>query len=112
MAMKRLEPVIWTKGTFLTPQHLQLQDRFLENMLHFHLDALSFRPWGFRDVQVNQELLAAGTFAISSASGIFPDGLLFDIPNSDAAPPPKRLDELFAPDHDEIGVYLAIPEYR
>jgi type VI secretion system protein ImpJ len=80
--MKRLEPVIWAKGPFLTPQHLQLQDRLLENMLQFHLGALAFRPWGFRQLQVNQELLAAGTFALSHASGIFPDGLLFDIPNS------------------------------
>jgi type VI secretion system protein ImpJ len=110
--MKRLEPVIWAKGTFLTPQHLQLQDRFLENMLQFHLDALAFRPWGFRQLQVNQELLAAGTFALSSASGIFPDGLLFDIPNSDPAPMPKPLAELFGPDDAEIPVYLAIPQYR
>jgi type VI secretion system protein ImpJ len=110
--MKRLEPVIWAKGTFLTPQHLQLQDRFLESILDFHLDALTFRPWGFRQFQVNQELLAAGTFALASASGIFPDGLLFDVPTSDPPPPPKRLVELFGPDQEEIAVYLAIPQYR
>ena len=33
--MKRLQQVIWTKGTFLTPQHLQIQDRFLENLLQY-----------------------------------------------------------------------------
>jgi len=110
--MKRLEPVIWSKGTFLTPQHLQLQDRFLENTLQFHLDALAFRPWGFGELQVNQELLANGTFALSNASGILPDGLLFDIPNSDAAPAPKPLLELFSPDQDEVAVYLGIPQYR
>ena len=110
--MKRLEPVIWAKGTFLTPQHLQIQDRFLENTLQFQLEALSFRPWGCRQLLANQELLAAGTFAISSASGIFPDGLLFDIPNSDPAPAPRPLAELFAPDQEEMTVYLAIPQYR
>ena len=87
--MKRLQPVIWTKGTFLSPQHLQLQDRFLENLLQFHLDSLSFRPWGFRSLQIGREALTAGSLAISTASGIFPDGLLFDIPGSDSAPPPK-----------------------
>src|SRR5262249_13401892 len=110
--MKRLEPVIWAKGTFLTPQHLQIQDRFLENTLRFQLDALSFRPWGCRQFQANQESVTAGTFAISSASGIFPDGLLFDIPNSDSAPPPRPLAELFAPEQEEMVVYLAIPQYR
>ena len=60
--MKRLQQVIWTKGTFLTPQHLQIQDRFLENLLQFQIESLSFRPWGFRTLQITQEGLAAGYF--------------------------------------------------
>src|SRR3954452_4355793 len=110
--MKRLQPVIWTKGTFLSPQHLQLQDRFLENLLQFHLDSLSFRPWGFRSLQISREALAAGSLGISSASGIFPDGLLFDIPGSDQAPPPKILAECFEPDQTTLDVHLAVPQYR
>ena len=43
-AMKRLQPVIWMKGTLLSPQYLQTQDRFLENSLKFQLDGLSFGP--------------------------------------------------------------------
>ena len=101
--MRRLEPVIWTKGTFLSPQHLQIQDRFLENLLRFQLDSLVFRAWGFRRLQIDQEALAGGTFAIASASGIFPDGLLFDIPASDAAPPVKIMAECFEPDQNDAG---------
>jgi len=110
--MKQLQPVIWTKGTFLSPQHLQLQDRFLENLLQFQLDSLTFRPWGFRSLQISRESLAAGSLGISSASGIFPDGLLFDIPASDQAPPPKILAECFEPDQTTLDVYLAVPQYR
>jgi type VI secretion system protein ImpJ len=110
--MKRLQPVIWTKGTFLSPQHLQLQDRFLENLLQFHLESLAFRPWGFLSLQISQEALAAGSFGISSASGIFPDGLLFDIPASNGAPPPKPLAECFEPDQAMLDLYLAVPQYR
>ena len=110
--MKRLQPVIWTKGTFLSPQHLQLQDRFLENLLQFHLDSLSFRPWGFRSLQISREALASGSLGISSASGIFPDGLLFDIPNSDSAPPLKLLADCFEPDQTSLDVYLSVPQYR
>jgi len=110
--MKRLQPVIWTKGTFLSPQHLQLQDRFFENVLEFDLHNLSFRPWGFRSLLISQALLAGGTFGISSASGIFPDGLLFDIPTCDAAPPPKLLAECFEPDQTSLELYMAVPEYR
>jgi type VI secretion system protein ImpJ len=110
--MKRLQQVIWTKGTFLSPQHLQIQDRFLENLLQFQLESLVFRPYGFRSLQISQEALAGGTLAISSASGILPDGLLFDIPTSDAAPPPKLLAECFEPDQKMLDLYLAIPQYR
>src|SRR5436305_10872370 len=96
--MKRLQQVICSKGTFLSPQHLQLQDRFLENLLQFHLESLAFRPWGFSVLQVSQEGLAAGSFGLTKAAGILPDGLLFDIPGSDAAPPPKLLADCFEQD--------------
>jgi type VI secretion system protein ImpJ len=110
--MKRLQPVIWTKGTFLSPQHLQIQDRFLESVLHFQLETLSFRPWGFRSLQIGQEALAEGSFTIAAASGILPDGLLFEIPNSDGAPALKQLAECFEPDQTTLDVFLAVPQYR
>ena len=110
--MRRLEPVIWAKGTFLNPQYLQIQDRFLEDSLQFKLNSLYFRPWGFGKLRIDQEALAAGTFAISEASGILPDGLLFDMPRSDAPPPPRPLAPHFGPDQASMDVFLAVPRYR
>jgi type VI secretion system protein ImpJ len=110
--MKQLQPVLWTKGTFLTPQHLQLQDRFLEDSLNFRLQALKFCAWGFSEVVLDQELLADGQLAISRASGIFPDGLLFDIPASDQPPPSKALVEFFDPGVRDLDIYLTVPDYR
>src|SRR5262245_37868464 len=110
--MTRLQPVIWKKGTLLSPQYLQTQDRFLENTLKFHLDALAFAPWGFRRLQISQEALAAGYFAISDAAGIFPDGLLFDIPDADTTPAPKPLADCFEADQNQLDIFLAIPHYR
>jgi type VI secretion system protein ImpJ len=110
--MKQLQPVLWTKGTFLTPQHLQLQDRFLEDSLNFRLQALNFCGWGFSEVVLDQELLADGQLAISRASGIFPDGLLFDIPGSDQPPPSKALADFFDPDVRNLDIYLTVPDYR
>lgn len=110
--MRRLQPVIWMKGTFLNPQYLQTQDRYLENALQFHLESLSFAPWGFRELRVDHEALSAGYFSLAQASGIFPDGLLFDIPNSDPPPAPKPLAEFLEPDQETMEVYLAVPHYR
>jgi type VI secretion system protein ImpJ len=110
--MKRLQPVIWSKGTFLAPQHLQIQDRFIEGTLEFTMDSLNYRPWGFGRLGINQEALAGGVFAITSASGLLPDGLPFDIPDSDPAPAPKPLDQCFEAEQTSLDVYLAIPHYR
>lgn len=110
--MKRLQPVIWMKGTFLSPQYLQTQDRFIESTLEFYMDALSFAPWGFKRLQINQDALDAGSFAITDAAGIFPDGLIFDIPDSDPPPSPKLLVDSFEPDQKTLDVFLAIPDYR
>jgi len=110
--MRILQPVIWSKGTFLSPQHMQTQDRFTESMLQFRLESLQFRPWGFSHLCINQEALAAGTFAIHEAAGLFPDGLPFEIPSSDPAPPVKPLAGYFDKDQETLDLFLAIPNYR
>src|SRR3981081_3547742 len=110
--MKQLEPVIWTKGTLLNPQHFQMQDRFIESNLQFQLDVLAFRPWGFSRFRIDQEALSSGVVAIPEAAGIFPDGLLFDVPVSDSGPASRALSDAFDPDQESIEVFVAVPNYR
>src|SRR6266705_3374310 len=110
--MRQMQPVLWTKGLLLTPQHLQTQDRFLEDLIEFQLSALTFHPWGFHRLNIDREALAGGVLAISSASGILPDGMLFDLPESDPVPAPKSLETSWQPDQQTLDLYLAVPEYR
>jgi len=110
--MRQLQPVIWSKGTFLTPQHLQIRDRFVEDSLQFRLEGLNFRPWGFRELKVNQEALTEGNFSLSRAAGLMADGVPFEIPDSDPAPDLKPLMPLFEADQQSLDIYLAIPCYR
>lgn len=110
--MRQLQPVIWAKGTFLSPQHLQAQERFVEDSLRFYLESLGSQGWGFSCLQLDARALAAGTLSISSASGVFPDALLFDIPGSDTAPQARPLDKCFPAGQDRCDFFLAIPEYR
>jgi len=112
MFMRYLQPVLWAKGTMLSPQHMQMQDRFLEDSLQFRLETLSYCAWGFRRLQVDRDTLSAGQFSLAEADGIFPDGLLFDLPNADVAPPPRPVADHFTPDTEFVDVYLAVPNYR
>jgi type VI secretion system protein ImpJ len=110
--MRQLQPVLWTKGVLLNPQHLQTQDRFLEDLIEFQLSNLSAYPWGFSRLELDREALAGGVVAISSAAGILPDGLLFDMPMADPPPAPRPLEGCWEPDQTSLEVYLAIPDYR
>jgi type VI secretion system protein ImpJ len=112
VVVRRLEPIVWHKGTLLTPQHLQQQDGYLEDITRFQVNALTFRPWGFQSLRIDREALAGGHLAIAVASGMLSDGLLFDIPEADAAPAPRPLADTFAPDDVRLDFYLAIPHQR
>jgi type VI secretion system protein ImpJ len=110
--MRQLQPVLWTKGVLLNPQHLQTQDRFLEDVIDFQLSNLVVYPWGFSRLEIDREALGGGALAISAAAGILPDGLLFDMPGADSPPPPRPLEGCWEPDQQTLDVYLTIPEYR
>ena len=110
--MTQVQPVLWTKGVLLDPQHLQAQDRYFESLLHARIGAATFRPWGFRRLALDLDALNTGTVALLDASGLFPDGLPFDIPGADAVPAPRPLLQLWDRDIPTLDVYLAIPEYR
>ena len=109
--MRQLQPVIWSKGTFLSPQHLQAQERFVEDSARFYLDSLNPRSWGFRDLQLDAKALSEGRLAITRATGIFPDALPLDIPISEPPPPARILDECFSHGKSSCVFYLTVPEY-
>lgn len=110
--MRQMQKVLWSKGVLLSPQHLQTQDRFFEDLIGFQLSGFLAFPWGFSSLDLDHEALQSGTLALSAASGILPDGLLFDMPAEDAPPPPRPLEGSWKPDQSSLLAYLAIPEHR
>lgn len=110
--MKHLQPVIWAKGTFLSPQHLQAQDRYLEDTLLFRVNSLAFRPYGFTQLGINRQALSAGLLSLAEAAGILPDGLCFEMPGSHTLPDARPLAECFRPDQVYADVFLGIPQHR
>ncbi len=75
----RCEKIVWTEGMFLRPQHLQQHDRYLENQIYTRALHLSRYAWGFTSLAVDEQSLNLGKVVISEASGILPDGTLFEI---------------------------------
>ncbi|TVP73634.1 MAG: type VI secretion system baseplate subunit TssK [Gemmatimonadales bacterium] len=112
--MSQFHGVLWTRGTLLSPQHLQVQDHHLRDLLHVRTSALSSRPWGFTELEIDREALASGSFVLRRAAGLLPDGLAFSVPEADAPPRPLVLDEVVAAGDQgrRILVHLAVPRLR
>ena len=110
--MKNLHRVVWSRGMFLTPQHFQSQDQYLEDNLQFRLTTSSSVAWGLTAFSIDQESLANGLFTLRACRGVLPDGLAFNIPDADEPPPGREIAEFFPPTQLELDVFLTIPERR
>ncbi len=99
------DKVVWQEGMFLRAQHFQQQDRHFEWMLQARAAPLRAHPWGITELSLDRDLLAAGKFAIASATGIMEDGTAFSVPGHADQPPPLDLPE----GTRNCVVYLALP---
>jgi len=100
--------VVWSQGMFLQPHHFQQEGRYTERVIDNRVRALSPFAWGFAELQLDDSLLALGRVGIARASGTWPDGTPFAIPQLDPAPAPL---DIPADLKNEV-VYLALPVQR
>jgi type VI secretion system protein ImpJ len=97
--------VVWSEGLFLRPQHFQQHDRYFERFIEGRSAALRSHSWGFTDLQIERDLLAIGKLGLKRASGVFPDGTPFSMPDDEPLPAPLELTSQIR----DKGVLLAIP---
>jgi type VI secretion system protein ImpJ len=100
--------VMWTEGMFLQPQHFQQQDRFAARQLDGRVGAVVPWPWGFSALQVDEAALLQGRIAVTAARGVLSDGMAFNIPGDDPAPPALEVPA----DARDAVVVLALPLAR
>ncbi|MDR2443003.1 MAG: type VI secretion system baseplate subunit TssK [Deltaproteobacteria bacterium] len=73
------EKVVWSEGMMLRPQHFQQQDRYLAAQIQRRMLLLSHYPWGLSEFQIDEQYLSLGKLVLKRASGVLPDGTLFEI---------------------------------
>ena len=78
--------VVWSEGLFLRTQHFQQQDRHAEALMRGALLAAPLQSHGYATLVLDRAALDAGRVAVASASGIFPDGTAFVLPDTLSAP--------------------------
>lgn len=70
--------VVWQEGMLLRPQHLQHNDRYYHQQLN-RTRLLGSDGWGFLTLDVDVQYLNMGKVVVNQASGVFPDGSLFEL---------------------------------
>ena len=96
--------VIWQEGMLLRPQHFQHNDRYYEHQMKTRTQLLGSYTWGFLNLEIDLQFLNMGKLVISQASGILPDGSLFELGGNTE---PLALD--VPPNTGNTPIYLALP---
>lgn len=74
----QIHNVIWQEGMLLRPQHLQHSDRYYQQQLN-RTRLLGSDAWGFLTLDVDVQYLNLGKVVVNRASGVLPDGSLFEL---------------------------------
>lgn len=106
--MKTLKPV-WTEGLFLTQHHFQQLDRYHETLLDERCASLASYPWGVIDLQVDERLLEAGQFKLTSFSAVFPNGTPVSCGEKTNDALQRAIAEAFTAQMQSLDVYVALP---
>jgi type VI secretion system protein ImpJ len=111
--MKTPQRLVWSEGTFLSPQHLQSLDRYHEGLLAARVGAISSYPWGVAALEIDAAALAAGQLRLQRFEGVLADGLAVAFTESDAeAPPAREVGAHFPTSARTLDVHLAVPLER
>lgn len=105
----KMQKVIWYEGMKLDPHHFQQSDRFNQFVLNSRLNALNSHNWGIKEILIDHSALAGGVFSLVSCEGVMPDGLYFNMPNTDPLPKGRNFEELFSATSERLEISLAIP---
>lgn len=103
MGSSRTNPVAWMEGMFLRPQHLQQHDRFADERLRYHLQALNPFHWGVRELEFDEEALGERRIVVSRLEAVLRDGTLVRVPGNATIESRK-----FDPGKERIDVHLAL----
>ncbi|WP_025051118.1 type VI secretion system baseplate subunit TssK [Sulfitobacter noctilucae] len=100
--------VLWTEGMFLQPHHFQQADRHKEALIAGLARRIRPYAWGLSALEIDEEVLKVGQFAIKTCSGLTHDGTVFRVPQVDTHPPALEVPDTVK----DCIVYLTVPQRR
>jgi type VI secretion system protein ImpJ len=107
--MSPYRKVVWNEGMLLSPHHFQQWDNYHEGLLNSRVASLAPYEWGVLDLQLNHDAIENGFCEVVRCRAVMPDGLFVNVPQSDVAPEPRPVRDLFGPGEKNLDVYVAVP---
>lgn len=101
--------LVWAEGMRITPHHFQQWDHYVDDQITARVQSLTHYGWGIGDLRINREAIANGQIVIERLTGLLPDGMWIQLPESEPCPPVRNFKDVFPPTEDHLDVYLAIP---
>ena len=108
--MKLQHRVVWSRGMFLMPQHLQAQDDFLTDEFRFRSTIAGHANWGLWQIAIDEDAIANRVFRLLRCEGMMEDGCIFSLPDSQPLPAGRSFDTVFPANQELLDVYLVLPE--
>lgn len=105
--MEFTRPLFWRHGLFLQPQHLQLNDLFLESRLAPLWEFLQPYFWGIAEMSIQESALSTMSFEILSGRFLFPGGVYAIFPGN-AAIERRSFDDAWENRDKPLTVYLGL----
>jgi len=102
MQRNKLARVRWRVGQTLLPVHFQTQEQALAAEARVRAGLSGLPQFGIASLELNQDMLEAGTFSIESMTAVMRNGLLLDVPGN-ATVESYPLEEA---DKTEVVLYL------
>lgn len=93
----------------LTPHHFQQWDNYYEELINARVRSVRPFDYGVLNLQLNREAISNGEFQIIACYAVMPDGLMINLPDTEAVPDLRPIGDHFHPEQETLGVHLAIP---
>lgn len=110
--MSSYRKILWNEGMLLAPHHFQQWDNYYEEQLNSRMRSLAPYEWGILDLQLSNESIANGFVELMRCRAVMPDGLIVNVPQIDAAPDRRAIEDHFDREAERLAVHLAMPSKR
>jgi len=104
--------VSWNEGLLLTPQHLQLMDRYHDEVAgELFKEAGPFNH-GFSELELDHDAVENGQVVVLRGAGVTPAGVAFSCPDRDPVPSGRSLDKHYPAETTSLPFYVGVRVHR